>query len=697
MNMPHTLLTVPTGHGVGLTSASLALVRALDRQGVRVGFCKPIAQQRAGDHGPERSTALLKLASSLQPPEPLARGRVEELLATGDEQLLMEEIVANCAAVFAQADVVVVEGLVPSVDLTYSSRINQALARTLDAEVILVGKTAGRSADEVVESMAIAVHLYADGDVQRVFGGILNQVTGDGVDGAALVQTMASRGLPVIGVFPYLKSLTWIRIADLVAQMQPTIIHAGEQGRRIQRVTVLAQSVPGVLKGLQPGSLLITPGDRHDVIMAVCLAALSGVRFAGLLLTAAPMDAAVAELTAAAYATGLPVMRVDSNTFDAATQVRELDHEVAADDRERAEQVMNGLADHLDTGWVQRLVATSPQRRLSPPAFRHGLIERARRAHRRIVLPEGHEPRTIRAAVQCQERGIACCVLLGNGDDIRRQATALGLTLPQGLEIIDPREVIERYVAPLVQLRKAKGMTDGRAREELSDTIVLGTMMLKLGEVDGLVSGAIHTTAHTIRPALQLIKTAPGSSLVSSVFFMCLPDQVVVYGDCAVNPDPTAEQLADIALQSADSARAFGIEPRVAMISYSTGASGTGADVDKVREATRLARERRPGLAIDGPLQYDAAAIASVAATKLPDSQVAGHANVFVFPDLNTGNTVYKAVQRSAHVISIGPMLQGLAKPVNDLSRGALVEDIVYTIALTAIQAGSQVTATNAR
>lgn len=687
--MPHTLLTVPTGHGAGLTSASLALVRALDRQGVRVGFCKPIAQQRAGDRGPERSTALLKLASALQPPEPMTLSRVDEMLATGDEQRLMEEIVARCAPVFAQADVVVVEGLVPSVELTYSNRINQALARTLDAEVVLVGKPGTQTPDDVAETMAIAAHLYAEGEVQRVVGCILNQVTGDGARGAALVQNMSARGLPVIGAFPFLEPLSRIRIADLVAQLQPTIIHAGEQNRRIHRSTVLAQSVPGVLKALQPGSLLITPGDRHDVIMAVCLAALNGVRFAGLLLTAAPLDPAVAELTMAAHATGLPVMSVASSTFDTATRVRDLDHEVAADDRERAEAVMNGLADHLDAGWVQRLVATARRRRLSPPAFRHALIERARHANRRIVLPEGHEPRTIRAAVQCQERGIARCVLLGKSDDIRRQATALGLTLPDGLEIIDHAAVVEKYVAPLVELRKSKGMTEGRAREELSDTIMLGTMMLKLGEVDGLVSGAIHTTAHTIRPALQLIKTAPGSTLVSSVFFMCLPDQVVVYGDCAVNPDPTAEQLADIALQSADSALAFGIEPRVAMISYSTGASGTGADVDKVREATRIARERRPGMAIDGPLQYDAAAIASVAATKLPDSQVAGHATVFVFPDLNTGNTVYKAVQRSANVISIGPMLQGLAKPVNDLSRGALVEDIIYTIALTAIQAGT--------
>lgn len=684
--MKHTLLLVPTGHGVGLTSASLALVRAFDRQGVAVGFCKPIAQQGAGDTGPERSTTLVRLASTLEPPVPLAQERVEALLAAGDEQRLMEEVVGRCEGVLAQADVVVVEGLVPSTAQTYSTRLNQALARTFDAEVILVGRPGTSSPHDLAESMAIASRLYAEGENARVIGAVLNRVVGDP---APWIAALHDAGVNVIGTFPELPELGRLRILDLQRQLGLTVINAGEDNRRIHRVTVLAQSVPGVLKALQPGSLLITPGDRHDVIMAVCLAALNGVRFAGLLLSAVPTDPAVAELTAAARQTGLPILASSDTTYDTASRVHDLDHEVAADDRERAELVMNRLADHLDAAWLRRLTATSKGRRLSPPAFRHRLIERARAAHKRIVLPEGDEPRTIRAAIQCQERGIARCVLLGDPDAIRAQAAAIGAVLPAGLELLDHRREAERLVAPLVELRKAKGLTEARAREELADTIVVGTMLLKLGEVDGLVSGAVHTTAHTIRPALQLIKTAPGSSLVSSIFFMCLPDQVVVYGDCAVNPDPTAEQLADIALQSAASAEAFGIVPRVAMISYSTGESGAGADVDKVREATRLARARRPDLAIDGPLQYDAAAIASVAKSKLPGSQVAGQATVFVFPDLNTGNTVYKAVQRSAQVVSIGPMLQGLAKPVNDLSRGALVEDIVYTIALTAIQAAA--------
>jgi phosphate acetyltransferase len=326
--------------------------------------------------------------------------------------------------------------------------------------------------------------------------------------------------------------------------------------------------------------------------------------------------------------------------------------------------------------------------RLSPPAFRRRLTTAAREADRRIVLPEGSEPRTLRAAVRCQERGIARCVLLAPPEEVATVARGLGLELPAGIEVIDPRDYDDRYVDAIVAARRHKGVTADIARDQLSDPIVLGMTMLHLDEVDGLVAGAVHTTAATVRPALQLLGTAPGAQLVSSIFFMCLPDEVVIYGDCAVNPDPTADQLADIALQSAASARAFGIDPRVAMISFSTGTSGSGTDVEKVTEATRIAREREPSLAIDGPLQYDAAAIGSVGRSKAPGSPVAGRANVFVFPDLNTGNTTYKAVQRSADVVSIGPMLQGLAKPVNDLSRGALVEDIVYTIALTAIQAG---------
>ena len=314
-------------------------------------------------------------------------------------------------------------------------------------------------------------------------------------------------------------------------------------------------------------------------------------------------------------------------------------------------------------------------------------MQRAIAAQKTIVLPEGDEPRTVVAASICAERGMARCVLIAKPESVQAVAAQQGVTLGDNITIIDPAAVREKYVARLVELRKAKGMTEDQAREALEDGVMLGTMMLEAGEVDGLVSGAVHTTANTIRPPLQIIKTAPGASMVSSVFFMCLPDQVLVYGDCAIVPNPTADELAQIAIQSNDSAKAFGIEPRVAMISYSTGSSGSGADVEKVKEATAKVRELRPDILVDGPLQYDAAAVESVGKQKAPNSPVAGQASVFIFPDLNTGNTTYKAVQRSANAISMGPVLQGMRKPVNDLSRGALVDDIVYTIAITAVQA----------
>lgn len=348
-----------------------------------------------------------------------------------------------------------------------------------------------------------------------------------------------------------------------------------------------------------------------------------------------------------------------------------------------------GNLSEIDSNTFEAYKTADRTQKLSPYAFRNQVVRLAQNAKKRIVLPEGDEPRTIEAAAICQSRGIAQCVLLGDADKIRAVADERGVTLPDGIEIIEPATVIEKYVAPMVERRKGKIDEEG-ARQALQDTVYLGTMMLQVGDVDGLVSGAVHTTADTIRPAFQLIKTAPEYSLVSSVFFMLLPDQVVVYGDCAVNPNPTAEQLAEITIQSAESAKSFGIDPKVALISYSTMNSGSGEDVEMVKSALQIVREKAPSLKVDGPLQFDAASVPSVGKQKAPNSQVAGEANVFIFPDLNTGNTTYKAVQRTAGVISVGPMLQGLNKPVNDLSRGCLVDDIVYTIALTAIQAVGQ-------
>ena len=464
----------------------------------------------------------------------------------------------------------------------------------------------------------------------------------------------------------------------------------GDLSRRIKNISVFAAGVPGGLRVLTEGKLVVVPGDRHDVVMAACLAELNGTHLAALLLSAgtAP-DPRVWELTRTAFPTGLPILVVDGDSYPTATRVSDLDPGLPVDDLERIEGVTETIADALDVPWLESLPGSTRSRRLSPAAFRYQLFESARAANACIVLPEGTEPRIVRAAVACADRGIARSVLLGPPAEVARVVRSLGLRLPDGVTVADPQDLAERYVAPLVKLRQHRGWTEGIAREHLGDSLVVGVMMLQQGDVDGMVAGAVHTTAATVRPALRILHTAPGSRLVSSVFFMCLPNEVVVYGDCAINPDPDAEDLADIAIQSAASARAFGIEPRVAMISFSTGTSGSGGDVDKVAKATRIVREREPDLAVDGPLQYDAAAVTSVGKSKRPGSPVAGRATVFVFPNLDTGNTTYKAVQRNAQVVSVGPMLQGLAKPVNDLSRGALVDNIVYTMAMTAVQSRS--------
>ena len=675
--MTHRLLVTPTGHGVGLTSVCLGIARALDRLGVRYGFFKPIGHN---DTGPDRSTALIRLTTHLDPPEPIGKLEAEAMLGEGREAQLLERVVSHFEIAARDADVVVIEGLVPVSDIVYATRLNVAIATALDAEVVHVCAPSSDDPIKVADNVDIAAREYG-----RPASCVLNKVSGNA---KPLIASFAAENIALRGIIPLAPAFATPRTKELVDQIGARVVHAGHMDRRrIVDIALCASGVTHAIRKLDRGRLVITPGDREDIVLAAALASLDGAHLAGLLLTGGRLPSErVMTLCRRAFDHGLPVLAVDSGSFVTASHVSAMGREVQPDDHERAELVMNTIAGILDEDWLHQVAAKKRSARMTTPAFRHQLVVRAREAGQRIVLPEGDEPRTIRAAAICAERKIAQCILLGDPARIESVARQQGVRL-DGVEVRDAPASKERYAEPMVALRKHKGLTTAIALDQLDDTVVLGTMMLSEGEVDGLVSGAVHTTANTIRPALQLIRTAPGASLVSSVFFMCLPEQVLVYGDCAVNPNPSAEQLAEIAVQSADSAIAFGIEPRVAMISYSTGVSGGGEDVDKVAQATALARKARPDLSIDGPLQYDAAAIADVAAKKAPQSPVAGRATVFVFPDLNTGNTTYKAVQRSAGVVSMGPMLQGLKKPVNDLSRGALVEDIVFTIALTAIQA----------
>lgn len=695
--MKRTLFLAPAARSAGLTTVTLGLVRALDRIGFRVGFYKPIGQFASADEQIERSSHFIRHTTNLVSAEPIPLDHATRFLSEGHMDEFLSRVIDGFHASSENADIMIVEGLVPTMDNPYASALNVELVKTLSAEVILVGSMAGLQTDQLRSQMELAARPFGSIDDARLAGCVLNRV--DVPDGESLEKITAmlrheclrlrKGGLPMIAAIPVNIDLTYCRTVDLARHLHAKVLHAGNmESRRVKSVSVLARTVPNMLGAFRPGAALVTPIDRTDVIIAVAMATMNHIPLAGLILTGGlDIDERVMELCQPGLNTGLPVLVVPTSSYETASSLYSMNAEVAPDDIERIHQAMDFVAEHIDVNWLRELPLLSVETRMSPAAFCHMLTERARAAKKRILLPEGAEPRTIRSAVTCHERGIASCVLIGNPEEIRQVARGQDLTLPPDLEIIDPELVRENYVNALVEFRKGKNLSHEAARDQLTDPVMLGTVMLALGQGDGLVSGAIHSSANTVRPALQVIKTRPGARVVSSIFFMLLPDQVLVYGDCAVNTDPDAEALADIAIQSADSAAQFGIEPRVAMISYSTKESGSGAGVDKVRAATRIAKEKRPDLLIDGPLQYDAAAIADVAEKKAPDSPVAGRATVFIFPDLNTGNTTYKAVQRSANVISIGPMLQGLKRPVNDLSRGALVEDIIYTIALTAIQA----------
>lgn len=709
--MSRRIMLIPVGTSVGLTSISLGLVRAMEQQAVKVNFFKPVAQPRSGDQGPEKSSAIVRQNSKIAPAEPITGDYAEQMISDDKLDILLEEIVGRFEKQHDPEAVAVIEGLVTTRNHAYAVRLNRAISQALDAEIVLVCSPGDESATALNHKLEIVADSYGGHKSRKVLGCIFNKVNAP-VDDRGRVRTdigqLPDEALQEENIqrlqklkifskrFAFLGCVTWNvdliapRVMDLARHLNASFLNEGDyQHRRLRSVHFCAREIHNMTNVLKPGALLVMSGDRSDVIVSSCLAALNGTKLGALLLTGGYQpDPNILSLCEQAFETGLPVMLVNDNTWQTSLNLHAFNQEVPSDDEQRIDRVMQHTANCIDQDWLGSLSkGASREHKLSPAAFRYHLTEKARAANKRIVLPEGNEPRTIKAAAICAQRGIARPVLLGDKDEILRIAEQQGVELGDNIDIVAPEDVATHYIQPMVTLRQHKGLTEVVAEEQLQDNVTLGTMMLQQGDVDGLVSGAVHTTANTIRPALQLIKTAPDASLVSSVFFMLLPEQVLVYGDCAINPDPTAEQLADIAIQSADSAAIFGIEPKVAMISYSTGDSGFGSDVDKVKQATKIAQQRRPDLLIDGPLQYDAAVIESVAKKKAPNSPVAGQATVFIFPDLNTGNTTYKAVQRSVDLVCIGPMLQGMGKPVNDLSRGALVDDIVFTIALTAIQA----------
>jgi phosphate acetyltransferase len=649
----------------GKSVVALGLMELLSRRVERLGFFRPIVPEE-----PDMQLELMRARYDAATAHALT---AEVAAATQPYDELRKRVVEAYKTLEAECDFVLCEGT----DFTGAAAaldfgLNADLANELGAPVLVVAR--GSRPEETAATVRAALGgLRTKGC--SVFGVIVNRVPPEEMD--AILAALDPAEEPVY-LIPETAELGYPTMADVANELGARVVLGGSLAREIRDVRVAAMSVEHFVDHLVEGALVIVPGDRPDILAATLASTVSPEipAAAGVLLTGGQ---GLAEGTRKLLAHApFPVLEVDALTHEAAAAVQSIRAPLGADDEPKIAAALGLFEASVDVDELAERIALERSERVTPIMFEYELIEHAKAVPRRIVLPEGDDERVLRAAEILLRRGVCDLTILGAGPAV------------DGAEMVDPLEspLLEELASVYYELRKHKGITEEFALDRVSDPSYFGTLLVQTGRADGMVSGAAHTTADTIRPAFEVIKARDGVSVVSSVFLMCLADRVLVYGDCAVNPKPDAAQLADIAISSAETAAAFGIDPRVAMLSYSTGESGKGEDVDRVREATEAVRERRPDLKVEGPIQYDAAVDAAVAELKLPGSEVAGHATVFVFPDLEAGNVAYKAVQRSAGAVAIGPVLQGLRKPVNDLSRGCTVTDIVNTVAITAIQAG---------
>jgi len=671
------------GH-TGKSTVALGLVSLLTGHVKRVGVFRPVVRST-----PEPDKVLNLLVTRLP------HLKYDECVGVTYEDIhrdpegALSRILQRFRAVEHKVDTIVVVGsdytdIAGPAELEYNARI----AANLGSSILLVVRALDRTPDDVRQAAQLAIDEILSNHAQ-VSGVVVNRITTG--DTQSYADAMQPLGLPV-WTMPDIPILASASVGELMTELDGSLLFGDEEllAREAEHLLVAGMNTEHVLERLKEGQVVITPSDRNEILIAL-MAAHSAEGFpslAAIILNGGyPIPDPVARLVRG-FGQRLPVLETQHDSYRTAQIAAATRGTMTPTTQRKIDRALSTFEEHISAeSMLSKLdFARSPV--VTPLMFEAELLDRARANRKHIVLPEGNDDRILRAASTLLARQVATITILGNEASIRARAKELGLDLSAATVLSpDDPELLDTFAHEYARLRAHKGMTVERAREIVRDVSYFGTMMVHLGLADGMVSGAAHTTAHTIRPAFEIIKTKPGVSIVSSVFFMLMEDRVLVYGDCAVNPDPTAEELADIAISSAETAAQFGVEPRIAMLSYSTGESGSGADVEKVRKATKLVRKRAPHLSVEGPIQYDAAIEPSVARTKLPDSDVAGRATVFIFPDLNTGNNTYKAVQRSAGAVAVGPVLQGLNKPVNDLSRGALVHDIVNTVAITAVQA----------
>jgi phosphate acetyltransferase len=687
-----------TSAGSGKAAVILGFMEMLHGVTRQIGFFRPLVGTSPEE---DNLTSLIRSRYALPFPPEMLYGcdalTARKFIGGGQYDDFLKMILNKFKRLEESCDLVVVSGtdfrgLVPSLEFDF----NADLANNLGCALVVVSRGFGRHPNDAVQALQVIHDNIRERGVD-ILASVINRVSPKYV---AQIRELVRTSMPAnesVYVLPSEPTLSMSTVGEIGQALGAVCLHGGGDALNqvVTNYRVADMEVPNFLDHVEDDCLILTGADRSDIILASLAAEASTnfPRLAGLLLTGGQQPSAnLMRLMDGLQRNNLSILSVTSDTFQASLNVNRIEPTILPGDERKIAAALGVFESNVNVEELRARITVLHSERITPLMFEYQLISRAKSIPVHIVLPEGDDERVLRAAEILMLRKVADLTLLGNPERIQRRIIDLGLKL-SNIRIIDPvtSPNRDRYARVYYELRKHKGISEQMAHDVLEDVSYFGTLMVYCGDADGMVSGANHTTQHTIRPAFETIRTAPGTNLVSSVFLMCMPDRVLVYGDCAINPNPDAQQLADIAISSAATAAAFGIQPLIAMLSYSTGTSGKGEDVEQVREAVRIVRERRPDLKIEGPIQYDAAVAEDVAATKMPGSEVAGHATVFIFPDLNTGNNTYKAVQRSSGAVAIGPILQGLKKPVNDLSRGCTVTDIVNTVAITAIQAQSYV------
>jgi len=696
--MTQNIFIAATEPNSGKSAISIGLIEAFERIVPRVGYMKPVGQRYRSHAHIDDDAALIKeifqLKDELEDMSPVA---ITDAQTRKDAAY--DRIIESYKRIAENKDIIVIEGTdYTSTTSSLEFDVNAELAKNLNAQVLLVANGHKKSIDEIVSNVTICRDSFRDVGCDFL-GVVINgfRLENYEEDHSKLKAKIEKENIPVFGIVPYNPTLGKPKLGEIAEKLNAKIIYQGDDlSKVVIEPIVYAMKLENALGHMkdEEGRLIITPGDKDDIIGILESHRVKIYpRLSGIILTGGILPGKNTMDLIRGSGISISILSVEDDTYTTAIKVAEIAGELSKDDTEKIRFVKLLVETRVEIEKIYSQLGLQKADIRTPKMFMYELLARAKSDRKHIVLPEGSGERILRATQRILNREICEITLLGSEDGIYETAARISSktakTIKEKANIIDPSQVkgLDDYVDTLYQIRKNKGVTQERARDLMLDPHYLATMMVYKGDADGFVSGTEHSTAATIRPVLQLIKTKENVSLASSVFLMCLPDRILVYGDCALVENPDAEQLADIAITSAETARTFGIDPFVAMLSYSTGESGKGKDVDKVRKATEIAKKKKPELPIEGPIQYDAAVSFDVAKTKMKESEVAGKATVYIFPDLDSGNIAYKAVQRSANIAALGPVLQGVNKPANDLSRGATVDDIVYTIAITAIQA----------